>query len=89
MGVGGFLLLAIVFGVLAFDAYQFEASARHNVWAVEPLAREKGVNPLLPAQQSSLKNSRLTGVGSIPGLYGVFVVLAVGSSACAAWVWVH
>jgi hypothetical protein len=81
------LLLAALFGYLAFDAYQFRHSSRHRVWAASPPGRAIGVDPLsLPAQEAAQTN-KYTAVGGIPGVHWVFVVLAVGCLVAAVWVW--
>jgi hypothetical protein len=88
MGAFGFLALAGIFAYLAFDAFQFERTSRHQIWAVPPSAgRALGVDPLSRAEQEGLQANKLTAVGGIPGIYWVFVVLSVGCLVIAAWCW--
>ena len=88
MGPLGFLALAGFFAYLAFDAYQFERTSRHRIWAIPPSSgRAVGVDPLSRSEQESLQSNELTAVGGIPGLYWVFVVLSIGCVGVAAWLW--
>ncbi len=85
----GLLALSVFFAYLAFDAYQFERSSRHQIWAVPPPSsgRAVGLDPLSRPAQEGLQSNKLTAVGGIPGLYWVFVVLSVGCLGAATWLW--
>lgn len=87
MNILGFLVAAVVFAALAFDADHFEASSRSKVFAVpiDGLRRAVGVDPLSRSEQESAQSNKLTAIGGIPGLFWVFVALALGSLAAAAW----
>ena len=87
MSIFGFLMAAAFFAVLAFDAYQFEASSRFKVFAVpiDRLRRAVGVDPLSRPEQEAAQSNKLTAIGGIPGLFWVFIALALGSLAAAAW----
>lgn len=80
-------MASLLFAVLAFDAYQFEASSRFKAFAVpmERMGRAVGVDPLSTLEQDRAQTNRFTAVGGIPGLFWVFVVLAAGFLAAAAW----
>ncbi|CAN7570661.1 MULTISPECIES: hypothetical protein [unclassified Variovorax] len=83
----GFLLASLFFAALAFDAYRFEASSRFKAFAVpiERMGRAVGVDPLSTLEQDRAQRNEFTAVGGIPGLFWVFVVLAAGFLAAAAW----
>lgn len=86
MGTLGFVLLAGFFGFLAFDAYQFERTSRHQIWAIPPSSnRSVGTDPLSFREQQALRGNKYTAVGGIPGLFWVFVVLTVGCLGAAGW----
>ncbi|MGJ7498638.1 hypothetical protein ACSFA8_26775 [Variovorax sp. RT4R15] len=87
MLVFGLLMASLFFAVLALDAYQFEASSRFRAFAVpmERMGRAVGVDPLSTLQQDQAQTNRFTAVGGIPGLFWVFVALAAGFFAAAAW----
>lgn len=80
-------LFAIFFAGLAYDAFRFERTSRHQPWSVTPSRRAVGADPLSRPEQEAAQSSRYTGVGGIPGLYRVFVLLSVGCVAGAAWSW--
>jgi hypothetical protein len=87
MSVCLFLLLAAVFGYLAYDAYQFQASSRHQVWSAPPTGRAVGTDPLSRPAQEGAQANRYTAIGGIPGLYWVFVALSLACLAAALWLW--
>lgn len=89
MGTLGFLALAVFFGLLAFDAHQFERTSRHRVWAVppHPADRAVGVDPLSVSSQAAAQMNKLTAIGGIPGLFWVFVVLSLGCLGLALRKW--
>lgn len=88
MGPLGFLVLSGFFAYLAFDAFQFNRTSAHKVWAVPPSSgRAVGVDPLSRAEQEGLQSDEITAVGGIPGLYWIFVMLSVGCLGIAAWLW--
>ena len=81
-----FLLASVFFAALAFDARQFEASSRfRSVVPIERMGRAVGVDPLSTLEQDRAQTNQYTAVGGVPGLFWVFVVLAAGSLAAAAW----
>lgn len=87
MSTFGFLMVSVFFAVLAFDAYRFEASSRFKAFAVpiHRMGRAVGVDPLSRSEQDGAQTNKLTAIGGIPGLFWVFVVLALGFLAAAAW----
>jgi hypothetical protein len=88
MGPLGFLVLSGFFAYLAFDAFQFNRTSGHKVWAVPPSSdRAVGVDPLSRGEQEGLQSNKFTAVGGIPGLYWVFALLSVGCLGIAAWLW--
>lgn len=91
MSTLGFLMAAAFFAVLALDAHQFEESSRFKVFAVpmRNMGRAVGVDPLSLSEQERAQSNKLTAIGGIPGLFWVFVVLALDFLAAAAWsLWV-
>ena len=90
MSTLGLLLLAAFFAALAVDAYQFDRTSRHRIW-VNPFStgRAVGVDPLSRRAQESAQTNRFTAIGGIPGLFWVFVVLAVGCLVLAGWRLLH
>ncbi len=88
MGPLGFLILSVFFAYLAFDSRQFERTSSHKIWAVPSSSgRAVGSDPLLRVEQEGLQANKFTAIGGIPGLYWVFVVLALGCLGLAAWLW--
>jgi len=83
----GLLALSGLFAYLAFDAHQFERTARHRIWAVPPPSRAVGVDPLSLAEQEGAQSNKFTAVGGIPGVFWVFVVLSIGCFEAAIWSW--
>jgi hypothetical protein len=87
MGTFGFLALAGFFAYLAFDAHQFERTSRHRAWAAPPPGRAVGEDPLSRPAQEAAQTNKYTAIGGIPGLFWVFVVLAIGCLVAAFWSW--
>lgn len=83
-----FFALAIFFGYLAYDAFQFHASVNHRVWAVPPVSgRAVGVDPLSVREQGVSRSHKYTGAEGIPGLHWVFLVMALACAASGAYFW--
>lgn len=88
MGALGFAALAGFFGFLAFDAYRFEGTSRHRIWAVPPgSGRSVGADPLSIRAQQALQVNKLTAVGGIPGLFWVFVILSAACLGVSGWMY--
>lgn len=88
MGPLGYLVLSGFFAYLGFDAFQFNRTSGHKVWAIPPSSgRAVGVDPLSRAEQEGAQSNEITAVGGIPGLYWIFVMLSVGCLGIAAWLW--
>lgn len=76
------LALAVFFGYLAYDAFQFHHSVNHRVWAVPPASgRAVGADPLSVREQGTSRSHKYTGAEGIPGLHWVFLAMAL---VCAA-----
>lgn len=88
MSTVGLLFFGVLFAYLGFDAYQFERTSRHRIWAVPPNSgRAVGVDPLSLSEQAGAQSNEITAVGGIPSLFWLFVVLSMGSFAAALWSW--
>ena len=81
--------LAIFFGYLAYDAFQFRHSVIHRVWAVPPVSgRTVGADPLSVREQEASRSHKYTGAEGIPGLHWVFLVIALSCAASGAYFWI-
>jgi hypothetical protein len=88
MSILGLVILGVIFALLAIDAFQFDRTSRHRVWAVPPSSeRSIGTDPLSLSEQQALQTNKFTAVGGIPGLYWVFVGISVVCLASAGWLY--
>lgn len=82
------LALAVFFGYLAYDAFQFRHSSSHFVWAVPPGRRAIGVDPLSVEEQCAASSNEYTGAQGVPGLHWVFVLMAVVCAGSGIYLWI-
>lgn len=87
MSTFGLVMASVFFAVLAVDAYQFEASSRFKAFVVpmDRMGRAVGVDPLSRSEQEGAQSNKFTAIGGIPGLFWVFVILALGFLTAATW----
>lgn len=80
--------LAVFFGYLARDAWQFRRSSRHQVWAVPPVSgRAVGEDPLSRWEQDLSRSHKFTGADGFPGLHWIFVLMALVCAGSGVHLW--